>query len=268
MTCDQFDDFHNSVERLPASAREHLRNCERCRDIRMIWDAPLAAVDLPPDLQIRITNDLVSKLRPVRPAPGDGILMLSLVGLALLAAAAGVWRLGDAGWKALAPRQAAVVFSCLGGALLLISHVATRRMIPGARQRISPAIAIVTVCAVLSAAVLLMFPYARDEEFVRRGLLCWARGMMFATAAAALFFPILRRSAWLTPLGLGAATGFLAGLSGVTVLEICCPNLDGAHVGVWHLGTALTSMLIAITAAAMAAHRKYTVTWPSANPKT
>jgi hypothetical protein len=141
-------------------------------------------------------------------------------------------------------------------------------MIPGARQPISPAIAIAAACAIFITAALLIFPHARDLEFVHRGMLCWARGVISAMIAAALFIPILRRSAWLNPLGLSAAAGFAAGLSGVTVLEICCPNLDGAHVAVWHLGAALTSMLIAMAAAAIAAYRKSTVTWPSVNPNT
>jgi hypothetical protein len=41
----------------------------------------------------------------------------------------------------------------------------------------------------------------------------------------------------------GATAGALAGLSGLTVLEVFCPNLNKYHVLVWHLGAVLTSII-------------------------
>ena len=42
----------------------------------------------------------------------------------------------------------------------------------------------------------------------------------------------------------GAAAGLLAGLAGVTVLEIYCPYLDRLHIIVGHLGAAVTAALV------------------------
>jgi hypothetical protein len=39
----------------------------------------------------------------------------------------------------------------------------------------------------------------------------------------------------------GATAGALAGLSGLTVLEIFCPNLNAYHILVWHMGAVLAS---------------------------
>jgi Negative regulator of sigma F len=48
-----------------------------------------------------------------------------------------------------------------------------------------------------------------------------------------------RRGAILYPAMTGAATGLIAGLVGTSVLEIHCPNLNGWHTMVWHLGVAV-----------------------------
>jgi hypothetical protein len=53
----------------------------------------------------------------------------------------------------------------------------------------------------------------------------------------------LRRGFPLNPVSHGATTGLLAGLVGVTVLEIYCPYLDRLHISAAHIGAAVTSTL-------------------------
>jgi hypothetical protein len=91
---------------------------------------------------------------------------------------------------------------------------------------------------------LLIFPYAWNPNFVTLGLRCWLRGLLCATISGPLILLILRRGALLSPLWQGATAGLLAGLVGLTVLEIYCPYLDRAHVAVWHCGAALTAMCV------------------------
>ena len=50
----------------------------------------------------------------------------------------------------------------------------------------------------------------------------------------------------------GALAGALAGLSGLALLEIFCPNLNRYHILVWHLGAALTSTIVGILAGIVA----------------
>jgi Negative regulator of sigma F len=53
-------------------------------------------------------------------------------------------------------------------------------------------------------------------------------------------FPVAaRRGAILYPAMTGAAAGLIAGLVGTSILEIHCPNLNGWHTMVWHLGVAV-----------------------------
>ncbi|MGI8959189.1 MAG: NrsF family protein [Bryobacteraceae bacterium] len=229
---------------LPRGAVEHIHECQRCREFQAFWDLPTPAAEVPPEIQTRIAQQIVTGLRPVSPLPSNLVLIALLLLLAVVAIATGVWWLGEAGWQALAPLQSAVVFSFLGTGVLLIAHVVIRQMVPGARQWIATPVAITGVLASILTAVLLFFPYKPNPDFVSAGLRCWGRGLLVATGAAVLFFLVLRRGAWLSPMKLGAATGCLAGLVGLTVLEINCPNLDRAHIGFWHLGAALTATLI------------------------
>jgi hypothetical protein len=54
---------------------------------------------------------------------------------------------------------------------------------------------------------------------------------------------ILRRGVVLNPAAAGALTGLLAGVSGLTLLEIFCPNPDKYHILAWHMGAALVSTI-------------------------
>jgi len=80
-----------------------------------------------------------------------------------------------------------------------------------------------------------------DPTFVATGLVCLRIGLECAVPAALLLWLLLRRGAILNPIFTGATVGALAGLSGLTVLEIFCPNLNEYHILVWHVGAALAS---------------------------
>jgi hypothetical protein len=45
---------------------------------------------------------------------------------------------------------------------------------------------------------------------------------------------VLRRGFAVNPAGAGLAAGTLAGLAGLLMLEIHCPNFRAPHVMVWH----------------------------------
>ncbi len=260
MTCEQVDalrdEGRNRESPLPRNAREHIQYCERCRRFQTFWDSPALPVEISPEIQARITERIVTGLRPVSPLPSNPVLIAWLLLLTAIAITAGAWWLGQAGWHALAPWQSVTIFSLLSGSTLLMAHVVTQQMVPGARQRIAPLLAITAVFVSILIAILLLFPYKHDPDFVPTGLKCWERGLAAGTGAALLFFPVLRRGAWLSPLKLGAATGCLAGLSGLTVLEIYCPYLDRGHIGFWHFGAALTATLIGVGIAAIGRRRR------------
>ena len=76
---------------------------------------------------------------------------------------------------------------------------------------------------------------------VKRAALLWKKRC--AAASAPLFWLALRRGFSLHPIAHGATAGLLAGLVGVSVLEIYCPYLDRFHIFVSHIGGAVIAAL-------------------------
>lgn len=249
MTCREVDDLRSRggpswSRALPEEVREHLRTCEQCRRLQQHWDAPISDRSVPSELQSRITRQIVGTLRPVSPLPSLGVLTTLLLLIAGIAIAMEAWWVGQDGWHALSPWQAAGIFLPLGGGLLVMARSLVNQMIPGSRQWLSPMMAVSLISATLLVASVLFFPYHHDEQFFTRGLRCWGIGCSCSVVSALLLSVVLRRSARLSPIRLGTATGFLAGLVGMTVLEIFCPFLEREHIGVWHFGSVLTSIFL------------------------
>ena len=59
-------------------------------------------------------------------------------------------------------------------------------------------------------------------------------GLLAAVPAACMSGLLLRRGFAVNPVAAGLAGGALAGLCGVTMLELHCPNFQALHVLVWH----------------------------------
>jgi hypothetical protein len=104
----------------------------------------------------------------------------------------------------------------------------------------------------LAAVAMMAVFHSREEKaFVSRGLWCLSSGLKYAIPGAVLTWLCLLRGAAQSPKLIGATTGGFAGLIGVTVLEVHCPNLNLYHILVWHLGVLLFSALggLALSAA-------------------
>jgi len=70
---------------------------------------------------------------------------------------------------------------------------------------------------------------------------CLGIGVLHAIPAGLLSWLVLRRGFAVEPNSAGLSAGTLAGLAGVGMLELHCPNFQTAHVLVWHLGVLLAS---------------------------
>jgi hypothetical protein len=66
-------------------------------------------------------------------------------------------------------------------------------------------------------------------------------GLTYSIPGALFFWLLVRRGAILFPKLIGAAAGGLAGLIGLSVLEMNCSNLDVYHILVWHGGVVVIS---------------------------
>jgi hypothetical protein len=249
VTCQELDALLNSrtsrstASTLPTAAAEHIAVCERCgRLVRVLQGRQ--PVEAPSAQRLRqIESALLRDLKPVQPILPGHVFLALLSALFVATVAMGSLLLGVAGWSALSAGQRTVVFavSAAGGALLAVSMV--RQMFPGSRHAISPARLLVAVLAVLTVVEVALFRPQRELAFVSDGLMCLRIGVSYAIPAGFVSWLVLRRGAMLSPKLTGATAGTFAGLIGVTVLEVYCPNLNLFHILVWHFGVIVLSAL-------------------------
>jgi len=64
---------------------------------------------------------------------------------------------------------------------------------------------------------------------------CLKAGLAWSLPAGVLSWLVLRRGFAVDRTAAGIAAGAFAGLAGLTVLELHCPNFRLPHVAVWHV---------------------------------
>lgn len=247
MSCEDLDRLraespHSSSSGWPREARQHLDSCERCRNLQGVLDSS-ADAEFPEALQRRIEEAILPGLGPVSPLPGEFRVTATLLLCSSVVICAANWRLGVAGWHARSIVQALVDFGLLGVSLLLLANLLAHEMAPGSRRIASAWAYLAVPLLALLTADFLMFGYRWNPAFFPLALSCWEIGVSCAALSAPLFWLALRRGFSLSPVSHGATTGLLAGLVGVTVLEIYCPYLDRLHISAAHIGAAVTSTL-------------------------
>lgn len=182
----------------------------------------------------RISASLRSDLRPVRPLPSTGVLVVALLAIFAAVALAGASVFGFYGWHRLSPAAAAAIFAPLAALATLMAVSAVSRMIPGARRAGRPAFQTAMVCTIMVGIFDLLFQDHRTDGFVPQGIACLKTGLLWAMPAALGTWLVLRRGFAVDARAAGLAIGALAGLAGLAMLELHCPNFRLPHVAVWH----------------------------------
>ncbi len=193
-----------------------------------------AAHEVDPALLDRIGAALGSSLDPVRPLPPAWILTGGLVLICAGVAVAGAAVLGFHGIEKLSFLEGALIFPALA---LLISLAATScagQMIPGSRHRVAPPVLLAGCSLALVTVFAVLFRDYRTVEFVPQGIACLTAGLALAIPAALGSWVLLRRGFAVNTVTAGLVAGTLAGLAGVTMLELHCPNFELFHVMLWH----------------------------------
>jgi hypothetical protein len=252
VSCDDLDRLRSESPRSssfawPEDARRHLESCARCAQLQALLDGPSAG-DFPealfPDaLRGRIEASILPALRPVSPLPGVWRVAAMLLLGAILVIAAANWRLGVEGWDARSGLQFTVDFSLLGISGVALSNLLAQQMMPGSGYRASVWVWLAVPLVALLAAVASLYGDIWKPDYVTWAMNCLKIGTACAACSAPLFWLALRRGFSLHPIAQGAAAGLLAGLVGVTVLEIYCPYLDRFHIFVSHIGAAVVATL-------------------------
>jgi hypothetical protein len=178
-------------------------------------------------------------------ACGVGVIFLAVV-------AVGSGLLGMNGLGALGVGQKIVVFSSLALGAVLLGLSMVRQMVPGSKHSLSPTALPAAILLGLALVIAVSFRPREDSLFVAVGLVCMRNGLACSIPTAFLFWMLLRRGAVLFPKLAGAAAGGLAGLVGLSVLEVNCPNMNVFHILVWHWGVILISSLTGLACGAAA----------------
>jgi hypothetical protein len=190
--------------------------------------------EVPAELLERIADSIAPTLQPVRPLPPTWVLSGGLVLISAAVAFLGAARAGFQGVAALGLSARVLIF----GTLALLACVAAGQLvgewIPGSRRRFTPGRLLAMVSVALLGVFTVLFHDYRAEHFVSAGLTCLVTGVLHAVPAALLGWWLLRRGWAVNSVSAGLVAGVLAGLTGVTMLELHCTNFQALHLLVWH----------------------------------
>ncbi len=189
----------------------------------------------------RIAESIAGSMRPVRPLPPQWMLSGEVALICALVALAGAAGMGFSGIAKMSALERGAVFSALGILVLAAAVELVSAMIPGSRRRFSSGVLLMVTAFCLAMVLALCFRDYRTTHFIHAGLVCLGIGMLHAMVAGLLSWVVLRRGFAVDAVSAGLAAGTLAGLAGVGMLELHCPNFQAAHVLVWHLGVVLVS---------------------------
>lgn len=202
------------------------------------------ARDVDPALLDRVADSMRPSLRPVRPIPAPWILAGGVALICVTVALTGAMLLKPYGIQKMNAREIGLIFSVLGILIWIASALCVSEVIPGSRRPVAPWLLSLSGCLALAVVFALLFSDYRTERFVSQGMTCLTAGLLHA-------FPVSVASGWILSRGFavnsvadGLAKGTLAGLAGVTMLELHCPNFEAPHVMVWHIAVLAVSGVV------------------------
>jgi hypothetical protein len=197
-----------------------------------------------PELLKQIAASMQSSLRPVRPLPPKWMLAAGLTLICAAVATAAAARAGFYGIEKLALWERVLIFSTLGIMAWTWGVEFVSQLIPGSRRHLSAGTLLSIGTALLLGVFELVFHDYRTDHFISAGLACLLSGLLVAIPAALLSWLLLRRGFAVNTVAAGFVGGALAGLCGVTMLELHCANSQALHVLVWHTGVVPVSAAV------------------------
>jgi hypothetical protein len=190
--------------------------------------------EVEPALLKRVANSIHPSLRPVRPLPPTRVLTAGLILICAAVALVGAARTGFYGIEKLSLWERVLIFSTLSILAWMAGKELVAEFIPGSRHRFSPHALLTFASVALLGVFALLFRNYRSDHFISAGIACLLSGLLVAIPAAFLSWLLLRRGFAVNPVSAGLVGGALAGISGLTMLELQCVNFQALHVLVWH----------------------------------
>jgi hypothetical protein len=205
--------------------------------------AAQAPHDVDPALLDRIARSMGPSLGPVRPLLPPWAMAGGLVLLCAAVALIGAARAGFYGIQRLTVPECALIFPALAVLIWLAAKASVSEMIPGSRRPVAPGFLLGAGSLALVAVFAALLHDYRTDRFVPQGVACLTAGLLLAIPAALSSWLVLRRGVAVNSVTAGLAAGTLAGLAGMTMLELHCPNLQAPHVMLWHTAVLPVSAL-------------------------
>jgi hypothetical protein len=191
-------------------------------------------VEVEASLLKRVADSIKPSMRPVHPLPRTWVLTGGLVLVCAAVALAGAARSGFYGVEKMGLLERLLIFSTLGFLAWVAGTEFVNEMIPGSRRRESAGALLGMGSLVLVGVFALLFHDYHTDHFVSVGIICLITGVLHAIPAALLSWLVLRRGFAVNFVSAGLVAGTLAGLAGVGLLELHCPNFQATHILVWH----------------------------------
>jgi hypothetical protein len=188
-----------------------------------------------PTLLDHISTSLGSGLQPAKTMPPSWVVAIGLVLVSATLAIVIAIVLGPHGIQKMTAGQRELLFAVLGLLTLLSAVLCVSEAIPGSRRPVRPGVLIVLGCAVLAATFAVLFHEYQTAHFVFEGMKCLIAGVAAAIPVGIANRLLLKRGYFVNRTAAGLAGGTLAGLAGITMLEIHCPNFAVPHLLVWHI---------------------------------
>lgn len=190
--------------------------------------------ELDPRVLQHIGDSIKPTLRPVRPLPSVGRMAVGVVLVCVAVSLAGAARAGFFGLAKMNLQERLLVFPTLGLLACLVAVGFVHQMIPASRVRISPRALLALSSVALLAVFAVLFRDYHTDHFFSAGITCLLTGLLHAIPAGLLSWLVLRRGFAASAAAAGLIAGTLAGIAGVGLLELHCPNFQAAHILVWH----------------------------------
>ncbi len=200
----------------------------------ILKQAAEAPHDVDPTLLDRVSASIGASLSPVRPLPPAWVLESGVIVIAVAVAIAGAARAGFYGIEKLGNTERALIFPALGILLWLAATAWVAENIPGSRRRADPSILLLIGTLAMLTVFAGLFRDYRTDHFISAGIVCLLTGLLHAIPAGLLGWLVLRRGFAVDSVAAGLAAGTLAGLAGVAMLELHCPNFQAMHILIWH----------------------------------
>ena len=199
------------------------------------------APEIEASLLRRVSDSIRPSMRRVRALPRTSVLTGGVVLVCAGVALAGAARAGFNGFEKMNLPERALIFAMLGILTWVAGTEFVNEMIPGSRRRMTAYGLMGIASGVLAGVFALLFRDYRTEHFVSLGVICLVTGVLYAIPAGLLSWLVLRRGFAVNSVSAGLVAGTLAGLAGVGLLELHCPNFQAIHILVWHTAVVVVS---------------------------